>query len=185
MINDQQLTGVRRRKPGDRERGVGQFPMRHDLLAIVLDAPNLAGFVVAVNVVPAQIRPLRAVINHAASDRARLRVRMLGRRQRKRMRPQLAVDVKRVAPLVNTPAVVFAGPNQMYRLPQILPVVANPNLPGQRVNGKPPRIAQAVGEQLGPRVRQVDKRIVRRDDVRLFRRAVADVDAQHTAEKVI
>ena len=90
-----------------------------------------------------------------------------------------------MAALVDAPTVVFPCAHEVHCLPQILPVVAHPDVTGQRIHGQPPWVAQAVGIQLAPRVGEIDERVVRGDAIRLVLARFADVYAQHAAEQVV
>src|SRR5882672_11431322 len=97
---------------------------------------------------------------------------------------QLAIEIKRMAPFINTPSIILAAPDEVRRFPEVLTVVACPNLSGLLVDAQPPRVAQAVGPVFGSRVRHRDKRIVPRHRVTLRSTDVIDIDAQHTAEQL-
>ena len=73
MVADQEFALRVDAEAGDLE-GVGDLLVPVDLLAVVLERPDLAGRVVAVDVGPAQIGELLAVVDDAAGQRPRLGV---------------------------------------------------------------------------------------------------------------
>ena len=58
VVDDQQFAGMGRGETGDGQLRVGDFLQSQLLFAIVFDAPDFAGAVVAVNVVAAKLTPL-------------------------------------------------------------------------------------------------------------------------------
>ena len=85
---------------------------------------------VAVDVGAVQFGQLAAVIDDAAGQRAGFAVMVLGGRRRQRLRPQLAVGIEDVAPFIDAPAEVVALADEIDLLPQILAVVADPDVAG-------------------------------------------------------
>src|SRR5438552_17107013 len=108
------------------------------------DAPDAASREVAVEVRPAQPRQLRAVVDDAAGHRPRLGVVVLGDRLGERLRPRLAVEVKRMTALHDAPAVVGALLDEVNLLPEVLAVVADPQVARLAVDAHPPGAAETV-----------------------------------------
>src|SRR5262245_13237310 len=105
-----------------------------------------------------------------------------GRRHR-RSRTELTVRIKGMASFVNAPAIIFTTPDEVSGFPEILAVVAHPDLPGFLINAHAPRIAQTVSPVFRSRVFQSDKGIVVGYRVRLRSVRVININAQHATEK--
>ena len=136
---------------GDEDRGVGQLLVPGDLLAVVAQAPDLAVLVVAVDIGPAQLGELRAVVDVAAGDRPALGVVVLDDGGNDRAGPGLLVRVERVAPFLDAPAVVAPLLDHPDHLPEVLADVADPEPPGLGVEAHPPGVAEPEGPDLRPR----------------------------------
>ena len=178
MINDQQLSAGAHREAGDLQRGVGDLLLPGELLSIVACRPDLAGGVVAVDVGAVELGQLSSVVDHAAGERARLAVVVLDGGWNEGGRAELAVQVEGMVTLVDAPAVVVAPVQQVDGLPEILAVVADPDLPGLRVHGHPPGVAQAEGPAFSPRVFHRDEGVVLRDRVGQLLAGLVDIDSQ-------
>ena len=90
-----------------------------------------------------------------------------------------------VAPLADAPAVVGPLLDQVDLLPEVLAVVADPELARLAVVAQPPGVAQAVGPDLGPGAGAVDERVVLGHPVVPARVGVIDVDPQHGPQQVV
>src|SRR5262249_39807742 len=150
-------------EPGDLQGRGRQLAVPGDAAVLVADAPDFARGPVAVEVRPAQLRELVPVVDEAAGERAHVRGRVLDGRFGDRRRAGLAGGVERVAALDDAPAVVGAALHQVRLLPQVLPVVADPQVVGLAVDVQPPRVAEAVRPRLGTYAGRVHERVVRRD----------------------
>ena len=159
--------------------------MKRNLLSVVSHGPDLSRPVVAVNIGPAQFGKLRTQVRHAAGDRPRFAVGMHEGRFCKRMRPRLALsEMKYGCPLFdNAPAEVVSATDDFNHFPLILTDVAAPQV-ALRIEMNPPRIAKAVGPQLGPRLGQFQKRIVGRNRIIFSGGGVLDVDPQHSRNEI-
>src|SRR5262245_65464885 len=73
---------------------------------------------------------------------------MLGCRERERLRPHFPVGIENVAAFVYAPAKVVELANEINLLPQVLAIVADPDVPRFWIDRQPPRIAQAIGPGL-------------------------------------
>src|SRR5262249_19631910 len=153
--------------------------------AIVLDPPDLAGGPVAVDVGADQLGQPGAAVDPAAGERAGLAVRVLGGRWGDRVRARLALGMEDVAPFGDTPAVVGPLLDQVSLLPQVLPILGDPELARWVVIAQPPRVAQTVGPQLGPGPLAIHERVVLRYPVAPAGVGVIDVDAQHGRQQVV
>ena len=152
MIADQHLALGVGAEARDLERGVGDELVPGDLLAIVADAPDAAGRIVGVDVGALELRQGRACVDESAGHRPRLGVGMFRDRLRDRRRARLLFIVELVGALDDAPAVIGAAFDQVNLLPEVLPLIAHPDLAGLLVDHDPPRLPQAVGIGLGPGV---------------------------------
>src|SRR5262249_3643336 len=96
-----------------------------------------------------------------------------------------ALRLEDVTPLREAPAVIGPLPDQVNLLPEVLTVLADPELARLRVVAEPPRVAQAVGPQLGPGVGPCDERAVLRHRVVPTGVGVVDVEPQDGPEEVV
>src|SRR5579862_947296 len=135
--------------------------MPQNFLVYDFHAPDFARRKISVYVRALQIGKLRAVINHAAGQRARFAMMMLDRRHRNRIRPDFAVRMKEVAALVAAPTVVRALFDEVRLLPQILAVLPDPKLSRLFVERHAPRIAETIGPRFRPSPFAPHERIVR------------------------
>src|SRR5437667_10411331 len=74
VVGDQEFPALIDAERRDLKGGARQFAVPKDSLAVMLHAPDAAGRVVAVDVRAAQVGELVAVIDHAAGQRAELRM---------------------------------------------------------------------------------------------------------------
>src|SRR5688500_13370144 len=76
VINQIKLAGIILAEAHDAETGIDEFPpiLRPFLFVVVTECPDLAGVVVAVDIVALQLWKPRTVINDTAGDRAKLGV---------------------------------------------------------------------------------------------------------------
>src|SRR5262249_46378814 len=135
------------------------------LALLLLQPPDLAGRVVAVDVGPAQGRESLTAVDQPAGQRPRLGVRVLQERPDVGRRAELAVGVEGVAAPEDAPAVVGAAAEQVDHLPEVLADIADVHVSRDAVDAHPPGVAQAEGVQLGPGVLQMAERVVLRDRV--------------------
>src|SRR5258706_4764869 len=89
-----------------------------------------------------------------------------------------------MAPFIHAPSIIFAPTDEVSCFPEVLTVVADPDLSGLLVDAHAPRITQAVGPVFRSRIGHSNKWIVLGHGVRLRSVRVIDVDAQHAAEKL-
>ena len=153
--------------------------------AVVLDPPDAAGGPVAVDVGPDQVGQAGAAVDPAAGERAGLAVGVLGGRRQDRVGARLALGDEDVAPLGEAPAVVAPLLDQVDLLPEVLAVLADPELARLAVEAQPPGIAQAVGPDLGPGAGAIDERVVLGHAVVPARVGMIDVDPQHGRQQVV
>ena len=164
---------------------IDQLAVPDGLGAVVLDPPDAAGGPVAVEIGPDQVGQARAAVDPAAGERARLAVGVLGGRRQDRVGASLARGDEDVAPLGDAPAVVAPLLDQVNLLPEVLPILADPELARLAVVAQPPGVAQAVGPQLGPGSLAIDERVVLGHAVVPARVGVIDVDPQHGRQQVV
>ena len=179
VIADQQLAVRISPKPGDVEWRVDEFLMPRDLLSVVTRTPDLPRGVIAVEIRSDQARQFLAVVDDPAGQRPRFGMMMLKRGLHMRRRSHLPGQIERMASLVDAPAVVVPLPHEVDLLPQVLTVVADPDVARLAVGGHPPRIAQSVRPRLRNDVGLSDKRVVHRYRISLARRGMIDVETQH------
>src|SRR2546425_8296951 len=98
-----------------------------------------------------------------------------------RRRPELAVEIKRMAAFIDAPTVVFTAPHQVRRFPKVLPVIADPDLTGLFVNRQSPRVAQPVSPIFRSRIFQSDEWIVLGHRVTLRALRVINVNSKYAA----
>src|SRR5258707_15613576 len=89
-----------------------------------------------------------------------------------------------MAPFIHAPSIIFAPTDEVSCFPEVLTVVASPDLSGLLVDAHAPRITQAVSPVFRSRVRHPNKRIVLWHRVRLRPADTIDVNAQHTAQQL-
>src|SRR4051794_23707411 len=110
---------------------------------------------------------------------------VLGGRRQNRVGAGLAIGEEDMAALGQAPAVIAALLDQVNLLPEILTVLADPELARLAVEAEPPGIAQAVGPELGPGAGASDEGVVPGYAVVPARVGVIDVDSQHGRQQVI
>src|SRR5262245_22345568 len=120
MVGDEQFALRVRAEAGDLQSSLGDLLVPNEFFAIVLGGPDAAGRVVAVNVGPDQVGILLAVINDPASHRTGLGMRVFNGRLDMRRRSQLALEIERMAPFVDRPAVIVALADEVDLLPEVL-----------------------------------------------------------------
>jgi hypothetical protein len=184
VVDDQKLAVGLFGEPHDARGGPGGFdavPERRALNGIGEDAARLP---VAVDVPAFEALQLRAVIDVAARDGGRNGVgKDVGRRHDGR-RAALAVRQAGLEPFHDAPAVVAALLRGDDHFPPLPAHVADPELPGFPVEAHPPRIAETVAPDLGPRLRVAHEGIVRGDRVRAAVGGAVDVDAQDGRQEI-
>src|SRR5205807_514480 len=116
-----------------------------------------------------QLREFLAVVNKAAGEGARLGVVMLDRGWRHKVRPLGTVRIKRMAPFGHAPTIVVPPLDEKGLLPQILAILAHPQVPGLAIDRHSPRVAQAQGPDLRPSPLDTYERIVARNGIGLAR----------------
>jgi len=109
---------------------------------------------------------------------------VLGHREYQAVRTAAGARRIAVPALHDIPAVVFTPGARPGRIVDLLPVlladVGDVKITGLPVEGEPPRIAQAVGPDLGPGVPAAHEGVVRRDRVRL---SPVHVDPEHLSQQ--
>ena len=164
VVADEEFAVGVEREAGDLERGGGDLLVPLHRLAVVLHAPRCGRWSSRRRCTrPRRSGKLLAVVDDAAGQRPGFRVVVFDGRLDERRRPGLAVEVERVAALRHAPAVVVALLDEVRLLPQVLAVVADPEVAGLRVVADAPRVAQAVGPRLGREALVIDERVVLRD----------------------
>src|SRR4029450_4010511 len=99
-----------------------------------------------------------------------LGVVMLRGRLHERRWPGRAVGIERVASFHHAPAEVVPLLDEVGLLPEVLAVVADPELIARGVIGDPPGIAQAIGPRFRREALVINERVVLWDGVSLSRR---------------
>src|SRR5688572_10496932 len=109
---------------------------------------------------------------------------VLDRGRDDRQRPSRTIQIERMTPLVDAPAVVLAAAEKMGGFPKILAVRADPDLARWPIDAHPPWVPQADRPQLGPRAWGAYQGVVRWYRVSPPFVGMLDVDPQHTAQKI-
>ena len=117
VIDHQQFAFAVDAEADDLMRSVGQLSLFRHLFAIVAQAPDTAGGVVAINIHAVLFRQLFSAVNVAAGDGARLGVGVLHNRCSDRRRAGGVVRVNRLAAFHDAPTVVAAPLNTENHLP--------------------------------------------------------------------
>src|SRR5205085_1358483 len=143
----------------DADLRVGELLVLDDLFPVVPRRPDLAGIVIAVDIVAAQLRQPRAAVHKAAGDRAELGVRLLEQRRQRRRGTGLPRRAERMIPFPHAPAVVASFGDQVDLLPQVLADIPAPEPPAA-VPTELPSLPQAIGINLRPGTLARDERIV-------------------------
>ncbi len=176
-------------KVDEHQRRIRDLAMLGHLCSVVPTRPDFPRRVVAVEVRPVQFREGAAVIDDPARQRPRLRVMMLERRLDERRRSLGTVVIEDMAPFHDAPAVVVPLADKVDLFPQILPVVAHPDMPGLLIDRHPPRIPQAICPRLRHDPVFPNKRVVGGNGVVLRRfvagrrRRLVDIDPEHLREE--
>ena len=144
--------------------------------------PDLAGFVVAVNVSAKEFGKAFAVIHITAGDARSLGVRMRGHGRNNGL-GALGFGFDRLARLIRAPAMVAATLHEMNHFPQLPADIAAPQTP-LGVEADLPRIAKAEGPDFRPGLRCLQKRIVGRNGVGLAVVRMIHVDAQDGRQQI-
>ena len=110
---------------------------------------------------------------------------VLGGRRQDRVGARLAFGEENMAAFGQAPAVIAPLLDQVNLLPEILTVLADPELARLAVEAEPPGIAQAVGPELGTGAGAIDEGIVAGHAVVPARVGVIDVDPQHGRQQVV
>ena len=148
VIEQIKLTVVVVAEPHDAVRGVGELAVTDDLSVLVAKAPDLAGVVVAVDVMSVEVLQSRAVIRQSVGDRRGLGVRHLDCRRQDGSRPARPLRVGRLPAFHHALAVVAATLDAIEHLPQFPADIANPQIAGLAIEAHPPRIAKTVRPDL-------------------------------------
>ena len=90
-----------------------------------------------------------------------------------------------MAPFAQAPAVVGALLDQVNLFPQVLPILADPELARLAVVAEPPRVPEAVSPHLGPGALAIDERVVFRYSVVSAWVRMIDVDPQYGPQQVV
>ena len=140
--------------------------LRHLLRAVTFEAggPQPPRLPVTEDVGAAQLGEPLAVVDAAAGDAARDRVRQFDQCRADRRRPDL-VRLDRLRPFHGGPAVVAPLFDAMDRLPQLPADVADEQRASLAVKAHPPGVAEAVRPHLGPGAFSPDERVILRHGV--------------------
>src|SRR5438874_4783198 len=103
---------------------------------------------------------------------------MLGGGKSQGLRSHFTIGVEDVAAFIDAPAKIVALADEIDLLPQILPVIADPDMARFWIDGDPPRIAQAIGPGFGSSAFDADERIVVWDAVLTAVGQMIEVDSQ-------
>src|SRR5207249_620937 len=106
-----------------------------------------------------------AVVDEPAGQRASLGMMMLDRRFHERHWGELALEIKRMVPLHDAPAVVVAFFDEERLLPQVLAVLADPEVARLFIDAHAPRSTQAERPDFRACAFHGDERIVFRDRI--------------------
>src|SRR5206468_9409396 len=185
VMHDVQLAPLVLAERGDPERRVDELGTRPRLPALN-PVPDAARAVIAVEVAPEELRKAAAAIAVAPGDRAVVRqVAVLEDGQRQRAVVTAARRVVAVGPLHEAPAVVLPsrarGRLEVHLLPLVLTDVGDKEIPELPVEAEPPRVAETVRPDLGPRARRAPEGVGRRDHVGS---GAVHVDAEDLAEEL-
>src|SRR5262245_42699998 len=101
-------------------------------------------------------------------------MRVVDEGRRYRRRAKLAVEIKRVTTFVNAPAVVGAALDEESLLPQVLAVLADPDVASGLVDVNSPGVAEAVGVGFRPSARSLQEWVVGRNGIGLARCGVVN-----------
>src|SRR5882672_9714755 len=96
---------------------------------------------------------------------------------------KLAIEIKWMAAFIDAPTVILTSSHQMGCLPQVLAIIADPDLTALLVKREPPRVAQPVCPLFGSRIFQPHEWIVPRHRVGLCAVRVVNIDAKYAAVK--
>ena len=147
--------------------------------------PKLAGLPVAIHVSAAQFGQFPTVIDHTAGNAGGFAVRQRNERLQNGTRTWFEVRAHMsVRPFGDRPAVVAARLDAIDHFPLFPAHVPHPKIAGCPVKTHPPRIAQTKRINFRARAGNLEKRIVRRDRVRVCPLAAIDIDAQDAGEQV-
>src|SRR5262249_51403180 len=128
----------------DLKSRAGQFLMESQLAVPLPRAPDSAGGVIPVKISSIQSGKFASVIDDPAGQGAEFRVGMFDRGRHDGCRSAATMRIKRMAALDYAPSIIISTMDQICRLPQILPVVADPDVAGLFVNAHAPGVAKTV-----------------------------------------
>src|SRR6187549_2397237 len=106
-------------KCDDLQLSVGQFLLPNHARAVVANAPDLSGRVVAIDICAVQSGEFIAIVNDATGQRPRFGMGMLRRGSNDGRRTQLAIEVKRMTSFIHAPPVILAAPDKVNRFPEV------------------------------------------------------------------
>ena len=158
--------------------------MKVDAGAVVLESPELARFVVGVDIGAVQLGQAIAVVDAATGDGARFGVRVLHCWRQDRCLSMRQVGTDDVVAFFDAPAVVAAALHADHHLPELPTDVSYPQRSAYRIECDLPRIAVTEGPDLWAGLFERDQRIVIRYPVGAVFVGVVDVNAQDRAEEV-
>src|SRR4051794_14014498 len=108
---------------------------------------------------------------------------VLGRGKSQRLWPHLPVRIKNMAPFIDAPPKIVPFANEIDLLPQILAVVADPDMTRSGIDRQPPGISQAVSPGLWHDAFVTDEGIIWRHAVVFAIRRMIDIDPQDFARE--
>src|SRR5262245_44476917 len=100
------------------------------------------------------------------------------------MRPQLPLGIENVAALIDAPAEVVAFADEKDLLPEILAVVANPDVARFWIDRESPRIPESVSPRFGHDPVLANERVVLGHAVCLAFGRMIDVDPQQLGREL-
>src|SRR5207249_3814242 len=150
---------------------------------LLCEGKETARFVIAKDVCSIERRARIRAINKATRDR-RTVLPSVGKDRWHVCFALAPVSIgKPLKTLIHVPTMVLAAPDNVHLLVTVLAYVAHPEVPGQRIETEPPRLAESKSPNLRAEIRPAHKRIVRRDSVGPVTVVMIDVDAQHLSQE--
>lgn len=178
IIHDVDFTVLGFTEVGDSEAGACDEAIGSNGIFFPSCRADLAGAVVAVEVVSLEFRKLVAAIHDTPSEGAEVFVGVFNHGFCDGVRTAFSEGLKVMISLNERPSVVGAFANNARVLPEVLSVLSDPDIVGNAIDVHSPRIAKPVGPRLGACSRNGKERIVGGDAVGSPVGGMVDVDAE-------